>query len=204
MTAADHSEALTALDTTLRNIEAVLDLDRMRKEKVDLEAAASVPDLWDDPAKAQQVTSRLSYVQGEINRVEKMRSRLDDARVLLELADAEGEAASYFDEVAGEITALQKQIDELEVRTLLSGEYPRICPLSFNRPTFSPIHATASFDRDSRKPSSATILCSVRRSSSISVVNRRRTSPSAVPALLSAARRAKATPAVDAARWSAR
>ena len=122
MTVADHSEALTALDSTLRNIEAVLDLDRMRKEKGALEEQASVPDLWDDPAKAQQVTSRLSYVQGEINRVEKLRARLDDARVLLELAEAESDAAAV-DEVGTEVSALRKQIDELEVRTLLSGEY---------------------------------------------------------------------------------
>jgi peptide chain release factor 2 len=122
VTVADHSEALTALDATLRNIEAVLDLDRMRKEKGALEEQASAPDLWDDPSKAQQVTSRLSHVQGEINRVEKMRARLDDARVLLELAEAEDDAAS-FDEVGTEVSALRKQIDELEVRTLLSGEY---------------------------------------------------------------------------------
>jgi peptide chain release factor 2 len=122
VTVADHNEALNALDSTLRNIEAVLDLDRMRKEKGALEEQASVPDLWDDPAKAQRVTSRLSYVQGEINRVEKLRSRLDDARILLEMAEAEGDAASV-DEVGTEIGALRKQIDELEVRTLLSGEY---------------------------------------------------------------------------------
>ncbi len=122
MTVADHFEALTALDSTLRNIEAVLDLDRMRKEKGALEEQASAPDLWDEPAKAQQVTSRLSYVQGEINRVEKLRSRLDDARLLLEMAEDEGDAASV-DEVGTEIGALRKQIDELEVRTLLSGEY---------------------------------------------------------------------------------
>src|SRR5690349_14186745 len=94
----------------------------MRKEKSALEEQASAPDLWDDPAKAQQVTSRLSYVQGEINRVEKLRARLDDARVLLELGEAEDDAASV-EEVGTEITALRKQIDELEVRTLLSGEY---------------------------------------------------------------------------------
>jgi peptide chain release factor 2 len=122
VTAADHAEALAALDATLRNIETVLDLDRMRKEKADLEQAASAPDLWDDPALAQQVTSRLSYVQGELTRVERLRSRLDDARVLLDLAESENDPGSV-DEVGGEVAALRKQIDELEVRTLLSGEY---------------------------------------------------------------------------------
>jgi peptide chain release factor 2 len=122
VTALDHAESLKNLDGTLRNIEAVLDLGRLRKEKADLEEQASAPNLWDDPAAAQKVTSRLSYVQGEINRLESLRSRLDDAQVLLELAQAEGDASSLH-EVADEITALSKSIEDLEVRTLLSGEY---------------------------------------------------------------------------------
>ena len=122
MTAADYAETLKGLDATMRNIEAVLDLDRLRRDKAELEQAASAPDLWDDQAKAQQVTSRLSYVQGELNRLERLRSRLDDAGVLLELAQAEDDAASLA-EVGSEITALTKAIEELEVRTLLSGEY---------------------------------------------------------------------------------
>jgi peptide chain release factor 2 len=119
---ADPADALKALDSTLRNIEGVLDLGRMRKEKADLEEEASVPHLWDDQAKAQQVTSRLSYVQGEINKIERLRARLDDAHVLLELAESETDAGALA-EVGTELVALAKSIEELEVRTLLSGEY---------------------------------------------------------------------------------
>ena len=122
MTAADYSDALKQLDGTLRSIESVLDLDRMRREKAELEEQASAPDLWDDQARAQQVTSRLSYVQGEINRLERLRSRLDDAFVLLELSEAESDAASLA-EVGSEVATLRKAVDELEIRTLLSGEY---------------------------------------------------------------------------------
>ncbi|MEV6924058.1 peptide chain release factor 2 [Dactylosporangium sp. NPDC051485] len=122
MNAPDHAESLKNLDNTLRNIEAVLDLDRLRKEKADLEEQASVPNLWDDQVAAQKVTSRLSYVQGEITKLERLRSRLDDAQVLLELAEAEGDASSLH-EVGDEIAGLRKSIEELEVRTLLSGEY---------------------------------------------------------------------------------
>ncbi len=122
MTAVDYAEQLSRLDGTMRSIEAVLDLEHLRKDKAELEAAASVPNLWDDQVRAQQVTSRLSYVQGEINRLERLRSRLDDAGVLLELAEAESDPASL-EEVGTELTALTKAIEELEVRTLLSGEY---------------------------------------------------------------------------------
>ncbi len=122
VTAADLLEQLKALDATLRSVEAVVDLDRLRREKADLEEQAAVPNLWDDPAEAQKVTSRLSYVQGEINRVQRLRSRLDDAGVLVELAEGENDPGAL-EEASGEVTALVKAIDELEVRTLLSGEY---------------------------------------------------------------------------------
>ncbi|GAA1825279.1 peptide chain release factor 2 [Luedemannella flava] len=122
MTTVDLADKLKELDATLRNIETVLDLGRLRRDKADLEEQAGAPDLWDDQARAQQVTSRLSYVGGEINRLERLRSRIDDAGVLLELAEAEGDADSLA-EAGNEVVALQKAIEELEVRTLLSGEY---------------------------------------------------------------------------------
>src|SRR5215467_7461511 len=106
----------------MRNIEAVLDLPRMRKEKEGLEAAASEPALWDDQARAQSVTSRLSYVGAEITKIERLRSRLDDAGVLLELAQAEDDPAALA-EVGTEVAVLEKAVEELEIRTLLSGEY---------------------------------------------------------------------------------
>jgi peptide chain release factor 2 len=122
VTEVDYAEQLKSLDAVLRNIEVVLDLPHMRKEKAELEAVASEPSLWDDPSRAQQVTSKLSYASAEINRVEKLRGRLDDAGVLLELAQGENDPAS-FAEVGTEIIALRKAIDELEIRTLLSGQY---------------------------------------------------------------------------------
>ncbi|GHJ18237.1 peptide chain release factor 2 [Micromonospora sp. AKA38] len=122
VTAADYAEQLKELDATLRNIEAVLDLDKLREQKARLEQEASAPDLWDDQAKAQAVTSQLSYVNGEITKLGDLRSRLDDAGVLLELAQAESDPAALT-EVESEITGLTKAIQEMEVRTLLSGEY---------------------------------------------------------------------------------
>jgi peptide chain release factor 2 len=120
--AADFSVALDELDTTLTSIEAVLDVDRLRREVAELEQRVAAPDLWDDVEKAQQLTSKLSYLQGDLRRVEELRRRLDDAAVLHELAEEEGDAGSLA-EAERELAGLRKEIDELEVRTLLSGEY---------------------------------------------------------------------------------
>lgn len=122
MPSLEQQEELRVLDTTLGSIESVIDLPKMRDELQRLEQEASAPDLWDDQDNAQRVTSRLSFVQGEIRRVEELRGRVDDLPVMFELAEAEDDKAALEDATA-ELATLQEAVAELEVRTLLSGEY---------------------------------------------------------------------------------
>ena len=118
----DPVETLKEHDATLTSIEKVLDIPAMRVEVERLEAEASAPDLWDDQVKAQAVTSRLSFVQGEIRRVTALRSRIDDLAVMFELAEEMGDEDTRL-EAERELASLGKSIGELEVLTLLSGEY---------------------------------------------------------------------------------
>ena len=118
----DVQEAIQALMQTMASIEEVVDLPNLRAKAEDLEAQASAPDLWDDQAKAQQITSQLSFAQGEIRKVEALRGRLDDLPVLFELAESENDEGALADAIT-ELDSVQRAIDELEVRTLLSGEY---------------------------------------------------------------------------------
>jgi len=115
-------ESVAALDATMSSVEAVLDLPKLKQQVVELEAEASAPNLWDDQEHAQAVTSKLSFYQGEIRRAETLRRRLDDVPILIELAEAEGDANSL-QEAVNELEDLKKAISELEVLTLLSGEY---------------------------------------------------------------------------------
>ncbi|OBJ09130.1 peptide chain release factor 2 [Mycobacterium sp. 1165196.3] len=120
----DRQADIAALDATLTTVERVLDVDGLRKRIEKLEHEASDPQLWDDQARAQRVTSELSHAQGELRRVEELRGRLDDLPVLYELAAEEGEgAADALAEADAELKALRADIEATEVRTLLSGEY---------------------------------------------------------------------------------
>ncbi|CAB4928329.1 MAG: peptide chain release factor 2 [Actinobacteria bacterium] len=122
MAAPEISESLAALDATMASIEQVIDLPKLVLEIADLEAQASVPNLWDDQAHAQVVTSRLSFLQSELARARTLRVRLDDLAVMLELAEAEDDVDTLA-EVEVELASLTTTVGELEVRTLLSGEY---------------------------------------------------------------------------------
>ncbi|MEU4201304.1 peptide chain release factor 2 [Streptomyces sp. NPDC045470] len=122
MAVVDVSEELKSLSSTMGSIEAVLDLDKMRADIAALEEQAAAPSLWDDPESAQKITSRLSYLQGQLRRAEELRGRVDDVGVLFELAEAEGDDETRA-EAEKELADVRKAVDELEVRTLLSGEY---------------------------------------------------------------------------------
>jgi peptide chain release factor 2 len=118
----DFVEALKLLDSTLASVEHVVDVDKLLREHADLEQQAAAPDLWNDQEHAQKVTSRMSVVQAEINKLQGIRRRVDDLQVLHELAE-EAEDEGVRAEVEAELAALTKEIGELEVRTLLNGEY---------------------------------------------------------------------------------
>jgi peptide chain release factor 2 len=118
----DRQADIAALDSTLTTVERVLDVDGLRSRIDKLEHEASDPNLWDDQARAQRVTSELSHTQGELRRVEGLRQRLDDLPVLYELA-AEENADDAKAEADAELKALHTDIEAMEVRTLLSGEY---------------------------------------------------------------------------------
>ncbi len=122
MAGIDPADEIAALTSTLDSIEAVLDPGEMQREAVDLREQSADPELWANPDRAQKVGRRLSYLDAELNRLTGLRQRLGDTQVLFDLAERENDEPTK-QEAAGELAALRTEIDQLEVRTLLNGEY---------------------------------------------------------------------------------
>lgn len=118
----DLSARIRAVRATFADIAAVLDVTKLTAEIEELETAAAAPDLWDSPEQAQKVTSALSHKQASLGRIRAVENRLDDLDVLIELAVAEGDESSA-EEARAELTAIEAVVAELEVQTLLNGEY---------------------------------------------------------------------------------
>ena len=118
----DLGEQIAHLHATFRSIVDVLDLPGLEEKIADLEQKAAAPDLWDDAEAAQRVTSALSHAQARLKKVRELSSRLEDLPVLIELANAEGDEDARA-EATSEYESLQQAVDDLEVQTLLNGEY---------------------------------------------------------------------------------
>ncbi len=126
MAAVEFPVEIRALRQTLESITEVTDVEGLRVRIADLSEQASAPDLWDDPDAAQKVTSALSHLQAELERVERMGARIDDLEVLVEMATEDGAdagAAEAMAEAETELASIRKALGDLEVRTLLSGDY---------------------------------------------------------------------------------
>jgi peptide chain release factor 2 len=118
----DFDTQIKQLSATMHTIEQVLDLDAMRREIAELQEQVSAPDLWDDQANAQRVTGRLNSLQNDLERATSLRSRIEDLPVMFELAEEEADADARAD-AETELTRVARELEALEVRTLLSGEY---------------------------------------------------------------------------------
>jgi len=123
--ATDFSSEIAQLRTVYESISAVVDPEALRARVAELSDQAAAPDLWDDPEAAQAVTSRLSHAQTDLARVEKMAERIDDLEALVQLGQEEqgDDAAAFLEDAEKELRSLRKDLSELEIRTLLSGEY---------------------------------------------------------------------------------
>ena len=118
----DLSTEISGLRETFASVRQVVDVSRLTAEIEQLKSEASDPNLWDDAAKAQTVTSKLSRSQSQLAKLTEVASRLDDLEVLVELANAEGDSGVQA-EAKNELADLSNEIGELEVQTLLNGEY---------------------------------------------------------------------------------
>lgn len=119
----DSAQRIQQLRSSFRDIEAVLDTSRLDAEIQRLSTEASEPNLWDDPDNAQKVTSALSHRQQEKATLTELGQRLDDLDVLKEMTD---EDPSSVGELDRELDSLEGLIGDLEVKTLLDGEYDQM------------------------------------------------------------------------------
>jgi len=118
----DLSADIQALRSTFADIQAVVDVPRLQADIAELSEKAGAPDLWDDVEQAQKVTSALSHRQSELKRITDIEQRLDDLEVLVELANEMDDEDSA-EEARHELAELEDIVGQLEVQTLLDGEY---------------------------------------------------------------------------------
>lgn len=105
----------------LAEMKGYLDIDAKRAKLEALEAEASNPDFWNDQSKAQENISATKSIRMVLDPFSAIMSGLDDAEVMLELAESgEQEALA---EAAAELEKVESGFQALEMQSLLGGEF---------------------------------------------------------------------------------
>jgi len=108
------------------------DLERLAAELQELEAQMGQPGFWDDHRRAKQVAREVEAKRAALNGYEKLAEQLTDLEVLAELGEQESDESAIA-EAQEQGARLAQAIDDLELRTVLNGEYDRNdCYLSIN------------------------------------------------------------------------
>ena len=118
----DPKATLAELRQRLVEARRFLDLETKEKELEDLRESASAADLWDDPDEARTVSQRLARYEGLFAMVSSLTAKIDDAEVLLELADEAGDEVAR-KEALEELAEVSSELDALELESLYFDEY---------------------------------------------------------------------------------
>lgn len=100
---------------------------------MELENVIARPNLWDDPESAQKVLQELNGLKEIVEPLMKLTRRVGDLRDFSELAAAEENPEAYEQEIEADLAPIRAEVDQLELATLLSGEFDsRSAILSIN------------------------------------------------------------------------
>ena len=113
-------QLLEELKGRFKDIEKTLEVGKLESELRELDAVMSSPDFWNDQKRAKEVLQKRKYIEETLKRFSNIKSSLEGLEEMLsEIEETDLENLSLIEE---ELNELKRQIDELEIKTYLSGE----------------------------------------------------------------------------------
>ena len=119
---ADLTDELDLARRRLDEASRYLRIDEIKDRRIELEDQAAEPDLWNDTERAQAVNRELAEVTEDTDMFDRLSGQVEDAETLLQLASEES-AGELHDEIQELLTELEAQFEELELRSLFTGEW---------------------------------------------------------------------------------
>jgi len=100
------------------------DIAGTMSEIASLEEKSAAPDFWDDMEQSQKVLQRTKQLKDKVERYEALQSAWEDALVLIDLANEENDE-SMLGEIKKAADAVNKELEQMTLETLLSGHYDK-------------------------------------------------------------------------------
>lgn len=118
----ESSKKLNNLRTKLEEIGNHFDILKLENELLELENKTIMPEFWNDNKNSSIVLKQISNLKSRTEEYKKINRNLNDCIELIEMIKLEPDE-SLERELAISIKKLEKDIEKLEINTLLSGKY---------------------------------------------------------------------------------
>ena len=89
-----------------------------------MEREMEAPGFWDDPERSNQKMKELKNLKDTVGECDKLSTQFDDILTLIDMGYEENDA-SLIPEIREELDEFIRELDELRMGTLLSGEYDK-------------------------------------------------------------------------------
>jgi len=99
----------------------IFDYDQKKERLEEVDRELEVPDVWNDPDRAQALNKERASLVRIVDTLSKMRDGLTDAREILEMAGEEDDEDTIAS-VESDVAEFEKEIEDLEFRRMFSGE----------------------------------------------------------------------------------
>ena len=106
----------------IENLKEALAIDSLKAEVEVLEKESAAPDFWDDMENSQKVMQKIGSLKAKVTGYESLNSDYEDALVMIELADEEGDL-SLLDDCTASVKDIETRVEDMTLSTLLSGEF---------------------------------------------------------------------------------
>lgn len=110
------------LEKMLKDIIDAIMPGKLRLQCDDLKKEQEKEGFWENVENAQKINKELSRLENKINKVVKLEKDFNDLTDMIELCYEEKEEGES-ENIALDIKRLEKQLDELQLETLLRGKY---------------------------------------------------------------------------------
>ena len=117
-----YANDLAEIKKSIVSAGEALHVDHMREQIAELTEEMNQPEFWSDADRANRINQRLGKLKTSLERYEKLLSTADDIEVMMELAKEENDEEMGA-EVGIELAELKAKADELELETLMRGDY---------------------------------------------------------------------------------
>ena len=113
---------LGGLETAVNDLRDALSIEASEKRLAELEHQMTMPGFYDDQEKSQKVIGEMGEVKNKLERFGKLSTQYEEAQTLLEMIEEENDP-SLAAEGEEAVNGVEKSIDELQLMTMLNGEY---------------------------------------------------------------------------------